>query len=100
VSVNRLFPNEPHPHCKEGIPLTKTILALSFMWIVGMPCHHFSPTKHVESWWILKGRHSAVSINSEERARDTKQNEKIVKAWSFLYFLSYMSVFKRKYNVF
>jgi hypothetical protein len=62
---------------------TTTASAILVVRVVGPPLRHFSPTKYVESW-ILRGRHSAVDINTKERARDVKYDENMVKAWSFL----------------
>jgi hypothetical protein len=36
----------------KALLLTKTILELLFVWVVGPPPHHFSPTKYVESWMM------------------------------------------------
>jgi hypothetical protein len=60
-----------------------TVSALLFVWVVGLPLRHFSPTKYIESW-ILRGRHSAVDTNRKERAKDVEYDENMVKVWSFL----------------
>ena len=49
----------------EGSLKTKTISALLFIKIVGPTLILFDPSKYVELW-LLRGRHSAIDINSKE----------------------------------
>jgi hypothetical protein len=96
-----IFPNKPHPHFNKGIPFNDN----HFGTFVHADCLFVtSPLKNYVESWILKGRHSAVDINSKERAMDVEYDKNMVKVWSFLNFFFvlnfFLFCFMRKYIVF
>ncbi len=63
--------------------MTTTVSSLLFIRLVGPPLPRFDPTRYVDSW-LLRGRHSAIDTNSEERRREYVSDENLIKLWNLL----------------
>lgn len=61
----------------------ETISALLFLKLNGPPLTRFEPSKYVESW-LLRGRHSALDMNSKAREREGTYNKNMCKLWTVL----------------